>query len=836
MEQLRQMNIAGVHVLDAPPFIDREYSYFIPPELRGKVRIGGFVHAPFSNANREKLAVVTSLSSEEEPVRGKKPLRGVREDPAADLTPGQAALCRFLVEQTFCSYGEAVRCLLPTGLLTGVEERYSLSETGKEEAALEGYNEKTRAVCGFIGASGQATDSLLKKKFGEDIPALLRRLTEDGILLRSFQLRDKAATRYTDYLRLTDETAAEAALAGKTLRGSVQREILSYLLEHGTVEASELREKLGATAAQFKALREKGLVELFREEALRLPPSTPLPDGDSPLSDEQSEAVAKLDALRADGKAAAALLYGVTGSGKTRVIREMIDRVLADGRQVIVLVPEISLTPQTVGIFTAAYGERVAVIHSGLSDGERYDAWRRMKDGRADVCIGTRSAVFAPFEQLGLIVIDEEQEHTYKSDSSPRYHARDVARFRCAASDALLLLASATPSVESFYKAKTGVYTLAELRHRYGEAKLPRAFLCDMRGDGSGQISPIGELLRSELTDTLENGEQAILFVGRRGYHHFMTCTLCGSTITCPNCSVSLTYHSVGRYLPEEVSPEAHRKHGYLLCHYCGYQAAVPESCPECGSDAVTFLGYGTQMVESELAASFPEARIQRMDADTTGSKFAYDKILSDFRRGEKDVLLGTQMVTKGHDFPGVTLVGVVMADTGLYLDDYRAGEKTFALVTQVIGRAGRAEKPGRAVIQTYCPDHPTLRMAAAQDYDGFYEQEIALRKALCFPPFCDLLQINLIGEDEVALQNAALCLGEILKKTLPEYSDVSLQAFGPFEAPVYRIKGKYRMRFLLKCKNNKRTRAYLRQSLAAFREKAGGKFQLSLDFNPGNG
>lgn len=836
MDACGQFNIAGVRLLDAPAQIDRCYSYYIPPELRGKVKIGSLVHAPFSKANKEKPAVVTALSAEAEPVTGLKPLRGVREESISGLTPGMMALCAYLVEQTFCSYGEAVRCLLPAGAICGVEEYYALSGVPLPEDGAEGYNEKAKAICeGLKGGSLSAT--LLRRRYGEEIGPILLQLTEDGLLRREYKVKDRAATRYAEYYEISDAAAAEAALDGKTLRGSAQKAIVSYLLEHGTVDASELREKLGATAAQLRSLREKGLVELFREEAPRLPKTAPLPGGDMPLSEEQRAAADKILSLRRDGKAAAALLYGVTGSGKTRVIREVIDGVLAEGKQVIVLVPEISLTPQTVGIFSACYGDRVAVLHSGLSDGERFDAWRRMQDGRADICIGTRSAVFAPFGRLGLIVIDEEQEHTYKSDSSPRYHARDVARFRCAASNALLLLASATPSVESYYKAKTGVYTLVELRHRFGEAKLPRAFLCDMRGDGSGQISPVGELLRAELSENLEAKEQAILFVGRRGYHHFMTCTRCGNTLCCPNCSVSLTYHSVGRYLPEDADPAGHRRHGYLLCHYCGYKAPVPESCPECGSDTMTFLGYGIQTVESELAASFPEARIQRMDADTTGSKFAYEKMLGAFRRGEKDILLGTQMVTKGHDFPGVTLVGIVMADSGLYLDDYRAGEKTFALVTQVIGRAGRAEKPGRAVIQTYNPDHPTLRLAAAQDYDGFFENEIALRRALCFPPFCDLLQINVSAGDELALQNAVRCLGETLREQLAgDYKDVSLQAFGPFEAPVYRIKGNYRMRFLLKCKNNKRTRDYLRQSLAAFREKAGGKFRVTPDFNPDGG
>jgi len=447
--------------------------------------------------------------------------------------------------------------------------------------------------------------------------------------------------------------------------------------------------------------------------------------------------------------------------------------------------------------------------------------------------------VFAPFPNLGLIVMDEEQEHTYKSDQDPKYHARDVARFRCATHGAMMLLASATPSVESFHRAQTGRYTLVRLRERYGEARLPEVVLADLRADSKeGDDSIMGSVLRGELEKNLQAGEQSILFVNRRGYNNFLSCNMCGSVRLCPHCSVSLTYHAKGRYrtLEGESIPAARARNGYLTCHYCGYREAVPASCPECGNKVLQFMGFGTQLAENYLKDNYPEAGVLRMDADTTQNKFSYDEILGSFRDSGAQVLLGTQMVTKGHDFPDVTLVGVLSVDSSLYLDDYRANERAFSLVTQVVGRAGRAEKAGKAVIQTYSPDHAVLRQAASQDYDGFFRDEIALRQALVFPPFCDMVLFSFSANSEEAVIRGSGQFAERMKECLgkEQWAGISLQAFGPFEAPIYKKQDRYYMRLIIKCVANAKTRGLFAHLLRTYSAE-NKKLNIQIDINPTN-
>jgi primosomal protein N' (replication factor Y) len=503
----------------------------------------------------------------------------------------------------------------------------------------------------------------------------------------------------------------------------------------------------------------------------------------------------------------------------------LISHLLGSGKGAIVLLPEISLTPQSIAIFCARFGECVAVIHSGLSAGERYDAYERIRQGKATVVVGTRSAVFAPVKNLGAIIIDEEQEHTYKSDMNPKYRAHDIARYRCAAAGALMLLASATPSLESYHKAVEGKYTLIKLTRRYGHAVLPEVILADMRREpATGNTSPLGTLLCGEIAKNLEVDKQSVLFLNRRGYHRFVSCRSCGQAITCERCSVAMTYHTRRGSYTE----------GELVCHFCGDRKPMPQVCPMCGSEHLARGGYGTQRVEQELGELFPSARVLRMDTDTTTSKFSYDRMLGQFRAHDADILLGTQMVTKGHDFPDVTLVGVLSADASLYLDDYRAGERTFAQLTQVIGRAGRGDTPGRAIIQTANPDNDIIRLACAQDYETFYTREIKLRRLLVFPPFCDLALLSLSCEDEKALMLAALRLYEETNKLIKgEYSDVQTVIFGPFEAPIYRMDNKFRMRMVVKCRLNKRTRAMFASLLMTFGTGGNSGAQLAVDFNP---
>ena len=651
--------------------------------------------------------------------------------------------------------------------------------------------------------------------FGEAVKTVLA----PGALADSLNVKVKKSCA----LKISGEEA-ENLLSGKSaIRSEGQKDIIRYLLKIKSADASLVRELAGVTSAHISALRDKGIIEISEEEEIRNPYLRLCEERDTSeiiLSPAQSKAYEKIEELYLENAPKAALLFGVTGSGKTKVIMKAIDKAIADGKSVIMMVPEIALTPQTVGIFCKRYGERVAVIHSSLSQGERLDAYRRIQRGDADLVIGTRSAGFAPVKNLGLIVIDEEHEHTYKSESNPKYHARDVASFRAGQNNALMLLASATPSLESYRKAEEGKYALIKLTERYGGATLPEAVIVDMREElRQGNITPISERLLDSLKEVWENEKQAILFLNRRGYNSQISCKSCGDVITCPRCSVSLTYHTG-------------RDGGKLLCHLCGYTDKVPKACPGCGGESLSFLGFGTQKAEGTLSEYLPDMSIMRMDADTTGGKLSYDRMIDDFRRGSYDILLGTQMVAKGHDFPRVTLVGVVLADSSLYVSDFRASERTFSLLTQVIGRAGRAGAGGKAVIQTYSPTNEIIRLACKQDYEQFYEGEIAIRKELCYPPFCDMVQLTLTGEDEHAVLLSAGELSEkIISKLSGEYSQVAATVFGPFEAQVYKLNEKYRMRMVVKCRLNRLSRALFHSLLCDFASNR--SVTLAVDLNP---
>ncbi len=697
---------------------------------------------------------VVTLIKEGDAGEGIKPVHSVTLH-RFSLSEEMLGLCLFMKEHTLCTLGEAVKTLLPPGALSSP------------------LTERTARSCRL----------------------------------------------------LIDKDSAEALLSavGRAgIRSEGQRTALAYLSEVGSAEYDLVRSQPGVSSAHISALRDKGIIAIDEEEFFRNPYAKYAECArrdEILLSDSQNNAYNKIEELLLLDEPRAALLYGVTGSGKTKVIMRTIDRTLDLGKSVIMLVPEISLTPQTVALFCGRYGDRVAVVHSALSQGERLDAWRRIKGGRVDLVIGTRSAIFAPLDNIGLIVIDEEHEHTYKSESDPKYHARDIAAYRCGKSNALMLLASATPSLESFYKAECGSYTLVPMRERYGGFSLPEAIVVDMREElRCGNTTPISERLMKSLGEVWERGEQAIIFLNRRGYSSQVSCKSCGEVLLCPRCSISLTYHSDGG--------------GRLLCHLCGHTEPVRKACPACSSDKLSFLGYGTQKLEGELEKYLPDMTVMRMDADTTSTKLSYDKMLEDFRKERADILLGTQMVAKGHDFPKVTLVGVALADTSLYVSDFRASERTFSLLTQVIGRAGRAKEGGRAVIQTYSPYNETIRLACRQDYDKFYEGEIAIRRELSYPPFCDMVQLTLTSEDEKTLEREAELLTALIEEKLKgEYSDLPFIVYGPFEAQVYKLNEKYRMRTVIKCKLNRRVRRLFSELLAELGVKRG--VSLSVDLNP---
>ncbi len=824
---------AGIYLLDAPYSIDYAFDYYIPPDLRRDILCGDFVTVPFGTANRAKLGIVVAIKdSPENSSIECKPVLSVC-DRSMSLSAEALGLCSFVKEQTLCTFGDAVRAMAPTSVLSKIEETYVFCADSTAPPQLDA---TLALICDYIRKKGSVTQSSLKTKFGSITQGSLKKLLATGLIKRDYTLKS-TSEKFEEYysLAISKERAGDIIHGNDTvkLRSAKQTEILTYLLSVGTeLEEKQLLEICGATKAQLGALLDKGLVccekkSVDRSIALTQVENNETASKDIILNQEQTAAFEKLAELSSSGEAHGALLHGVTGSGKTSVMMKLIDHVLDMHRSVIVLLPEIALTPQSLGIFCSRYGDRVAVIHSGLSAGERFDTHKRIKEGRADVVIGTRSAVFAPVTDLGLIIIDEEQEHTYKSDMNPKYHTRDVARYRCAYNKALMLLASATPSFESYKKAIDGKYTLVELKNRYGGATLPLTDIVDMREEiKMGNTSPLGWQLCKSLVDNKKAGDQSILFINRRGYNNFISCRTCGEAIKCPECSVSMTYHTnVGSY-----------DSGYLACHWCGRRLPVPQACPSCGGEHLAKMGYGTQRVEQELNSLLPDARVLRMDTDTTSAKSSYDTLLGKFRRHEADVLLGTQMVTKGHDFPDVTLVGVLLADASLYIDDYRASERTFAMLTQVIGRAGRSKKKGIALIQTNNPDNECIRLACAQDYKSFYESEIKIRKLLVFPPFCDIALLTLTSSDEKELLKASSLLSEKISAQMKgEYSDLPLVVYGPFEAPVYKVEGKYRMRMVIKCRINKRSRQMLSETLKYFSGSGAKGLSLSIDINPTN-
>lgn len=627
---------------------------------------------------------------------------------------------------------------------------------------------------------------------------------------------DKIKDKSTKMIRLLEDSTDAVKLTPK------QKSVYGLLCDVGSASVNEVCEFCSVGKSVLDNLVKYGVCEYFEKEVYRTPYKNISKNGEmSPikLSSVQKKAFDTYFKMLDTG--GTGLLYGVTGSGKTQVYLRLIDETISRGKDVIVLVPEISLTPQMLGIFHTRYGEKVAVMHSGLSIGERTDEYKRVDRGEAKIVVGTRSAVFAPVHNLGLIVMDEEQEHTYKSERTPRYNARDVANFRCRYNNALFLMTSATPSVESYSAAVKGKYKLCEINERYGNSKLPEVVTVDMKKEiAAGNKSPISETLQKLIEDNLNNNKQTILLINRRGYNTFIACNSCGHVITCPNCSISLTYHSYNNR---------------LMCHYCGYSKPLDNVCPECGKNSIRYSGYGTQRIEDELTRLFPKASVLRMDADTTSAKFSHQKLFDAFSRGDYDILIGTQMVAKGLDFPNVTLVGVVNADNSLYDESYLANERSFDLITQVVGRSGRRDEAGKAVIQTINPFNEIIEYASKQDYKSFFQNEMALRKLLTYPPYCDIYFISFVCEDE---NKAALCakafFENLVELNRTEFSDEKLIVLGPSPSKISKLKNNYRYGLTVKCKNSKSVRKMLNDILKNIGKiKEYKSVSVSVDLNP---
>lgn len=811
--------IVDVAIENVAYHFDILYSYSVPETFYDKELLGMRVMVPFGRGKNAKRQGVIFSVCEKEPEKGTKSILSLLDENPI-VSEEMLKTARFLKDRTFCTYFEAVKVQMPVGFTFKTTENYFAIST---EASVKLTEEQQKVYDYMLGF-----DCVLSKKqifndcgLSQDSD-VLQKLISKKLVVKTYDAVKKLGdlTQKTAELAVSDEDY-DAVFQKLTVK---QQSVVTVLCAVGIASIKEICYFTGVTAGVIKTLEKKGIVTITDRPKYRIPEVSFAAKSSKEivLTDNQQKAFSELLEKYRSGTGAA-LLYGITGSGKTSVFLKLIDEVIKEGRQVIVMVPEIALTPQMMSIFKGRYGNEVAIFHSALSAGERKDEYRRAANGEVKIVVGTRSAVFAPFKNIGLIVIDEEQEHTYKSESTPRYHTKDVAKFRAANHNALLLLSSATPSIESYSNALRGAYSLHTLTERYGSAVLPDVTVVDMKKDKqSGNKYAISSELLEALENNLNNKKQSILLINRRGYNTFAACDSCGTVITCPSCSISMTYHSANNR---------------LMCHYCGYSAPFTNTCPDCGKDNVRYSGFGTQKIEKEIEELLPEARVLRMDTDSTSSRQEFEKGLSDFADGKYDIMLGTQMVAKGLDFEKVTLVGVISADQQLNNDDFRSEEKTFDLLTQVVGRAGRGENKGSAIIQTMTPENHIIRLAQKQDYNRFFENEIVIRKAMLYPPYCDLCSICFISENEnSALRCSKEFLNELRMITSDKYKSQKIIVLGPMPPRLSKINNKFRYRIIIKCKNSKDFRSMISDLLIHFGKD--NKFRdvtLTADINPEN-
>ncbi|WP_373164240.1 primosomal protein N' [Agathobaculum sp. Marseille-P7918] len=811
--------ICAVAVDAATYAIDKLYSYRVPDELREQVQIGTRVLVPFGFGNKRAEAVVLAFRED----AGGHKLKPVIEvlDDTPILTAQQLKLAAWMRERLYCTFFDCVHVMLPAGLWFKRNETYTLAPD-IDLAALRQRDGDAGRVLSLFDQPGQtlAVSDIRQRLSGKSVTRVLDALTGEGVLIYHSNTVQKSGDK-TEKMLALDMEAGEA-MARISRRSPARLDVVSVLADGGWMSQKELVYMTGVTDAALRDMVKKGMLRTRQEERLRTPDFSEVPPAPPPvLSTQQQQAYDGLAALMDEDAPRAALLFGVTGSGKTQVYLKLIAHALEQGKSAIVLVPEIGLTPQVMRQFAAQFGDTVAVLHSALSAGERYDSFKKIKSGRARVVIGTRSAVFAPVERLGVLILDEEQDGAYKSEQSPRYHARDVAKYRAAHESALLVLGSATPSVETYYGAKQGKYPVFSLTERFMGTSLPEVQIADLRGQArEGRSGVIGQQLESDLIDTLNKGKQSILFLNRRGNSRVIGCALCGWVPECPSCSTSMTYHSAS---------------GRAMCHYCGASVKITGTCPVCGGTSLFTETPGTQRVEQELHEKFPSARVLRMDADTMTTKGAHEKLLTQFAKGGADILLGTQMVTKGLDFENVTLVGVLDADQSLYAQDYRARERTFSLITQVVGRAGRRFDTGKAVIQTYSPTHSVILTAARQDYEAFYEREMETRQALQCPPVCDLTVLTAVGEVEQQVLASLLSLKTRLQSLMEgQYADVKAPVLGPAAAQMVKVMGRYRYHLTMRAQNTARWRALIAGVMREFLQDSKNRgITLFADENP---
>lgn len=794
--------------------VDRSFDYAVPDDLLTVIGPGSRVIVPFSKGNKELEGFVLRVKDKTDAKSGVKSiikLAAAESAFRADMVP----LIEYMHVRTLAPYNDIIHTMIPAG--TGVKSLEWLILTGAEYKLRAGSNDAR--IVELIADNGGGMDIYsLYSYFDRDIRAAVSRLEKKGIITKEYRHMREINKRKIRAVRLVAEQDAVEEFFEQS-RSGIQKRMLSILAGNDFISTADLVRFSAGNYSALSALLKKGMVEYFDLYIDR-----PAYEHDGAIvkapvpTEEQAAAIDEICGSCDSGKGEVILLHGVTGSGKTEVFMRAIDHVIKQGKTALMLVPEISLTPQMVSRFSSRFGTRIAILHSGLSMGERYDEWLRIMNGDADIVIGARSAVFAPLKDIGIIIIDEEHSETYKSEMSPRYHAREAAIFRAEQTRTVTLLASATPSMESYKAALDGRYRLIEMKQRYNLSRMPSIEVVDMRAElEGGNKSMFSKALYDAVEQNLRNGEQSILFMNRRGFSSFVSCRKCGFVPMCKNCNISLTYHSYDNS---------------LKCHYCGYRQPNYTQCPACSSKYIRYFGGGTQKVEEEVHKLFPTASTIRMDADVTGRKNSHKEILNRFADEKIDILIGTQMVAKGLDFANVTLVGVMSADTMLHINDFRSGERTFDTLEQVSGRAGRGDKPGRAIIQTYDPENFAVQLVKRHDYARFYKMTDAERRAMWYPPYSEMICIRFTDTDNERTRRAAF----LYKESFGDINSIKQKTaiLGPIPSGISRIKNRYRWQILIKCENadlfNSRL---LRASDAVMKNKAFEGVMISVDKNP---
>lgn len=786
--------------------VDRVFDYGIPKAIEEKVKVGMRVLVPFGRANKSIEGYVMALSDETELDQSK--IKNIIKtcDDFPVFSKEMIELALFMKEKYYTTLSSCLKVIMPSGI--GIKTQWIIVLNDYDEDIL--FTPKEREVIEFLEEKNNVCyKTELESQFGKNIYGVTNSLKNKNVISIRQSVKGNSFERNVQYVKLNlDENFNERyELISKNKRSEKQKEVVDFLFDYNEIQVSKLKEEIGNISSTLKTLEKKGLIEIFNKvEKRSIFDISNIEKTEPPIyTDEQQKAIETIENIRYSDNKKPTLVFGVTGSGKTEVYMAIIEKVLSEGKQAIVLVPEISLTPQIVGRFISRFGEKVSYTHSRMNFGERFDQWKKAREGEISVMIGPRSAIFTPFSNLGVIIIDEEHDTSYKSETTPKYNTLEVSEKLSEITGAVVVMGSATPDICTYHKCMEGRYNIVELKNRTKDSKLPKVYIKDMRKElEEGNRSIFSVDLYNAIKENLEKGEQTMLFINRRGFSTFVSCRKCGHVMMCKNCNVSYTYHSYT---------------DTLMCHYCGSTVKNPKTCPSCGSKYIKHFGTGTQKVEEEVKKYFPNARVLRMDFDTTTKKNSHQIILDKFKNKEADILIGTQMIAKGHDFPNVTLVGIVSADISLNSSSYRSAENTFQLITQVSGRAGRGEKAGKVYIQTYSPDNYVIKLSSKQDYKAFYSDEIGMRELMEYPPFGSFFSIVISGTKEKEVIESSQMLGDIMKYFNRNRDFVIL---GPVPAFISKIKNEYRFTITVKHTDEERLRNFVMYCIDKFKSRYG--------------